>query len=116
MTQVTPMKMAQKMVVQIKLPVRIRFVGGPWHNLIATCETLTTIMTTADLMHRYQLAEFETPYGTHYYQYIHTSLISGTKVKATVCGEYFPRWEISQKQIDRRLAGKCPIPPRRLRW
>ncbi len=104
-----------KPVPVIKVPVRIRFVGGPWHNLIPLLERLEVRFYTADGEHCYHLAEFVSPGETVYYQYIHSSLISEGGVSARVCKEYFPRFSINVRQLELRLAGKLP-PKRRLRW
>lgn len=97
----------------IRVPIRVRFVGGPWHNLMPLLQEIGPFAGTADGQHRYQLAQFETVKGTLYYQYIHMSLIQGDAVKASVCREYFPRFSINVRQLERRLAGKTP-PLRRL--
>lgn len=64
------------MVVAIE-GTRIRFVGGPWHNLVPLVGRLLPVLTTSDGMHRYFLSQFETEYSTKYYQYVHESCVSG---------------------------------------
>lgn len=105
----------QKPVPVIKVPVRVRFVGGPWHNLMPLLDMTPPFYFTADGQHRYHLAQFETGWGTLYYQYVHFSLVSGRSVDSRVCGEWFPKFQINVKQLERRLAGKSPPKPR-LRW
>lgn len=106
----------QRQAPVIRTPIRVRFVGGPWHNLLPEITTLTSVAITADGQHRYHLAEYETPdFGTIYYQYIHFSLINNGRVKASTCLERLPCFIIDSRQLERKLAGKLPIKPR-LRW
>lgn len=111
----------------------IRFVGGPWHNQIRDVELcpeimlrrpsespLTTTLSYAGCFtkvqeDRYFLANYVTCLGTHYYQYIHQSLLRDGVADVTTYRERLPRWTISTRQLDLRLrrAAGCLVKKRR---
>ena len=84
-------------------PKRIRFVGGPWHNLIPVVEFPVTNLFTADYLERYVLCEFRTRWDTVYYQYVHSSLITGRHIHRRACMERLPVWRIDRRQLDSRI-------------
>ena len=84
-------------------PKRIRFVGGPWHNIIPVVQHLSPNLFTADCLERYHLCEFETGMETRYYQYVHSSLITGRHVHRQACRERLAVWRLDRRQLDSRL-------------
>lgn len=84
----------------VRLPIRIRFVGGCWHNCLLSLNTLAAVVSSADGVHTYHLAEFYTKHRTAYYQYIHSSLIQGGSVDPDACVERFPYWDLDPKVVE----------------
>jgi len=87
----------------VRLPIRIRFVGGCWHNMLPEMKTLPPIVSSSDEVHVYHLAEFYTKAGTAYYQYIHKSLIKGDRVSLSTCRERMPRWTLNQVELENQV-------------
>ncbi len=75
----------------------IRFVGGPWHNRIHDCPLIPTASVGDQLYH---LAEFQTKAGTHYSQYIHSSLVNGQAVHRKCYRERFKKWKVDIKRLQ----------------
>ena len=84
----------------VRLPIRIRFVGGCWHNCLLSLSTLAPILSSADGVHTYHLVEFYTQHRTVYYQYVHSSLISGSIVHEETCRERFPYFTLDPKRVE----------------
>ncbi len=87
----------------MRTPIRIRFVGGPWHNLIPVVESVFPTLYTADGANCYRLCECYTGLGTVYYQYVHSSLIVGGHVARRACNEQLATWPISKRKLNTRL-------------
>ena len=94
---------------KIRLPIRIRFVGGVWHNSIPQMDTLYRCVYTADGVHRYHLVEFKTLAGTTYYQYVHASLIFGDLVDRSTYQERVPVWRLNQRVLEAKLRNRFPL-------
>lgn len=60
---------------------------------------LSPVVSTADGVHVYHLAEFYTKFRTVYYQYVHESLIRGGKISPDTCEERFPFWSPDLAQV-----------------
>lgn len=84
----------------VRLPIRIRFVGGCWHNCLLTLNTLASTVASADGVHTYHLAEFYTKRRTAYYQYIHESMIWEDTVNPDAFVERFPYWDLDPKAVE----------------
>jgi hypothetical protein len=78
----------------------IRFVGGPWHNRIEYVPLYPAAHITG-YVGLYRLAEFQTKWGTKYFQYIHSTLIRGQEVAWPAYTEKFPRWSLKRRDYDR---------------
>ena len=84
------------------MPIRVRFVGGCWHNMLPLLTSLPATMSSLDGVHLYHLAEFYTEWcGTPYYQYIHESFVKGSRVSIRTCRENFPAWELPIENLDK---------------
>lgn len=84
----------------VRLPVRIRFVGGCWDNRLPMMNVLAPVVSSADGVHVYHLAEFYTPaFHTVYYQYVHENLICNGKISLDTCEERFPYWSPDLGQV-----------------
>lgn len=98
----------------------VRFVGGPWHNRIEEVELIPrivvqqvqpkTTLSTAGCFaaanikrDNYYLAKYFTDWGTHYYQYVHSTLVKGTKALSGTHLERFPMWKIDRRQLEARI-------------
>lgn len=94
--------------------MRVRFVGGPWHNRVReTGPELNPVWHIAvppeedpALLHpastwtreSYHLHKFRTPHGTRYVQYIHESLIAKNgKPDPCAYKERFKKWSLGLK-------------------
>lgn len=81
--------------------IRVRFVGGPWHNLFGPLGVPTIYGPKGDI---YRLAEFHTQHWrTKYYQYLHSSLIFEDRVAPSTYCERLPNWKINSRQLYFRL-------------
>ncbi len=87
----------------VRLPIRIRFVGGCWHNCLLSLNTLAHVLSSADGVHTYHLVEFYTSRRTPYYQYVHASLISGTSIHEEASRERFPYFDVDPKVVESKV-------------
>lgn len=87
----------------VRTPTRIRFVGGCWHNMLPLMKSLPAMIATLDGVHVYYLGEFETYWGTRYWQYVHESHVGEGTVDACVCREKFPVWRINIPQLQAKI-------------
>jgi hypothetical protein len=98
----------------------VRFVGGPWHNRIEEVELIPRIIVQRVLPQTtmsyagcfsaanikrdsYYLAKYFTTWGTDYVQYVHSTLIQGTRAASGTHLERFRVWKLDQRQLDARL-------------
>lgn len=82
--------------------MRVRFVGGPWHNRIQDTDLVPVWQVTregkggAGNREKYHLHKFRTSRGTRYVQYIHESLIANNgKPDPCAYKERFKKWNLS---------------------
>lgn len=72
---------------------KVRFVGGMWDNHHFELELWPTVQwkKTGET---YKLYRYQTRFGTHYWQYIHTSLIdkNGRPYDCTQCEVFAKGW------------------------
>lgn len=105
----------------------IRFVGGPWHNRLEPVEDLVpqvvvrrpvveTSFSYAGCFPKgkiredsYFLGHYETMGGTHYMQYVHSTLVRGKWADESTYKERFPRWIVDRRKLEAELrrAMKC---------
>lgn len=92
----------------LKYPVRIRFVGGPWHNRVEAVQALTPTVFISGFSGdtRYHLAQYISAMGTTYYQYVHSSLVSGTHVSNCTHRERLAVWRLDQKKLEAQLRNR----------
>ena len=95
-------------LTKARLPMRIRFVGGCWHNSLLEMRTLPAIMSTADGVHVYHLVEFYTRARTVYWQYVHKSMIGDGVVSIATCREAFPRWDLDIPELVTKVRSVFP--------
>lgn len=92
----------------------IRFVGGPWHNRVEYVELAPQVdlvskdgvaagVTKYFQTARYHLAEYQTKAGTHYYQYVHGSLIKDHTAAKCTYRERMRPWKINRRELEDRL-------------
>lgn len=87
----------------------IRLVGGPLHNHFADTELTSHSSETG---HLYYEVTYKTGWGTRYKQFVHESLVRGTKIHISTYRERFLPFCINQLELERRL--KTPsqnVPP-----
>jgi len=93
----------------VRMPIRVRFVGGCWHNMLPVMTTLPPVISTSDGVHTYHLAEFYSEaFRTPYYQYVHSSLIGPNGVSLKTCREDFPYWEPDLNKVSQKPRRRWP--------
>lgn len=111
------------MQIRTSSVVRIRFVGGPWHNRFEDLELKPVVILRqvqpqtkvsfsyggcfagSKVRHdEYYLARYNLlNSATYYYQYVHSTLVSSGKAALSTCHEELPAWTINRRQLESRL-------------
>jgi hypothetical protein len=94
--------------------LKIRFVGGPYHNELRLVDRLEAVAYLGEvesesfeplpaIMRFYRLCHFQTEFGTFFMQYVDESILGGDDFPTTST-EKFPEWPEGEQVWDKILS------------